>query len=1056
MKNTLSKLKIVVLGLLVLPVEIFGQNDSVTTASGATLYLVGNAHLDSQWKWTAKQSVSEYLPHTLNQNFFLFENFPDYVFNFEGAVKYSWIKEYYPEKYEILKQYVSSGQWRVAGSLWEASDMIVPSTESLMKNILLGQEFFKREFGRKCYDIMLPDCFGFPYTLPTIARHCGLIGFSTQKLRWRYGDFYGDGKKWPFEFGIWKGIDGSKIFAVANGGDYTWNPVDDIRSDRTLDSLIDASPVRSLYRYFGTVSSRGQADRGGSPLPEAVENISRCMASPEGFRIIMAGSDSIYKANIGMLDKDVLPVFDGELLMDTHGAGCYTAIASMKHLNRENEKLGFSAEGISSIADWTGGVEYPKDQLNGAYKRFLWHQFHDDLTGTSIPEVYQISWNDEYISMNQFRTAIDAGLGAIVKNMKMKGDGKVAVVYNPLGVVNNGLVTLRIPNSLAGGNPAIYDSDGRIVRSQISHKDSLHTYVLVACSVPPFGTKVLRIGNGKKPVRYNTGLKVSGNSIENRFYRIELDSEGNIASVFDKRYHKELVERGNPFSLVVLEDNRSDEWPAWEIYKSTLDQKPVRAATGQATISVEENGPLRAALKIEKQYCETRIVQRIILTDGAADDRIDIENVIDWREEGKLMKAAFPFSFGASFANYDLGLGHIKRGNNSDTAYEVYAHRWADLTSDDGSYGVTLITDGKYGWDKPDDNTLRLSLFHSPTADKNRYVSHRYQDRGTHRFTYSIIGHRGGLDGAYASSAADIMSHDKYAVIADSNNEGVLPEDFSFIKSSSDRVQVRCLKKAEDGDGYIVRVYNPTDNDVRNAYLAFFAGIDSAEEVNGIEEYYGTAVYHGHKLTVSLPAFSMKTFRVRMQAPVAPAVRTIDRFIDLPFDKVAITSNAFMSIGHMDRAWQSYAAEQLPDTLYHNGVKFVFGEPNVRNAVSCRKQEIVIPEGSGAVYLLVASSEGDRTGTFVTEDGTFSAVIPEWTGYYGQFTMKGMPEPFVKDGDIAYAGDHRHDSAGKDEPFENTYMYMIRIPVVKAKSIVLPDDEKITVFAATAQCQDNL
>ena len=194
------------------------------------IYMAANAHLDTQWNWTVQQTIGKYLPNTLYQNFRLMEEFPDYKFSFEGAVKYQWFKEYYPEAWETLKKYVAEGRWYPSGG-WDANDYNVPSVESNFRNILLGEEFYKKEFGRKSIDIMLPDCFGFGYTLPTVAAHCGLYAFHTQKLNWRKLPFYADGKKFPFEFGIWQGVDGSRILASMNGGGYSWNPREDVTEE---------------------------------------------------------------------------------------------------------------------------------------------------------------------------------------------------------------------------------------------------------------------------------------------------------------------------------------------------------------------------------------------------------------------------------------------------------------------------------------------------------------------------------------------------------------------------------------------------------------------------------------------------------------------------------------------------------------------------------------------------------------------------------------------------------------------------------------------------------
>ena len=160
------------------------------------LYLVSNAHLDTQWNWTIQDSIREYIYNTLVDNFNLIEKYPSYHMNFEGAFRYKLAKEYYPDLYEKLKQYIAEGRWSVAGSMWDACDTNVPSSEALMRQILYGNGFFEKEFGKRSLDVFLPDCFGFRYSLPSIAAHMGLIGFSTQKLQWGLDSprLTGDGK----------------------------------------------------------------------------------------------------------------------------------------------------------------------------------------------------------------------------------------------------------------------------------------------------------------------------------------------------------------------------------------------------------------------------------------------------------------------------------------------------------------------------------------------------------------------------------------------------------------------------------------------------------------------------------------------------------------------------------------------------------------------------------------------------------------------------------------------------------------------------------------------
>lgn len=79
-------------------------------------YLVSTAHFDNQWNWDVRESIDDYLHRTMLQNFWLFERFPEYVFNFESAQKYAWMKEYYPKEFELVRHYVKEGRWNVCGS----------------------------------------------------------------------------------------------------------------------------------------------------------------------------------------------------------------------------------------------------------------------------------------------------------------------------------------------------------------------------------------------------------------------------------------------------------------------------------------------------------------------------------------------------------------------------------------------------------------------------------------------------------------------------------------------------------------------------------------------------------------------------------------------------------------------------------------------------------------------------------------------------------------------------------------------------------------------------
>ena len=192
-----------------------------------TLYVVGYAHLDTEWRWEYPQVIDEYIRKTMEDNFKLFEKYPHYIFNFSGANRYRFMKEYFPADYAKVKKYVEEGRWFPAGSSMEEGDVNAPSAEAIIRQILYGNNWFRNEFGKASAEYMLPDCFGFPASLPTILAHSGVKGFSTQKLVWGSSADGGGVQSLertpegtPFNVGVWVGPDGESVLAGINPGSY--------------------------------------------------------------------------------------------------------------------------------------------------------------------------------------------------------------------------------------------------------------------------------------------------------------------------------------------------------------------------------------------------------------------------------------------------------------------------------------------------------------------------------------------------------------------------------------------------------------------------------------------------------------------------------------------------------------------------------------------------------------------------------------------------------------------------------------------------------------------
>ena len=595
------------------------------------IYAVCDAHLDTQWNWDLTHTIREYIPRILFQNLWMLERYPDYKFNFEGGIIYRWMKEYYPLHYARLQKYIDEGRWHISGASWNANDPNMPSAESFIRNILQGQELYKREFGVRSTDIFLPDCFGFGYTLPSLAAHCGLIGFSTQKLSWRKHDFFPDApyhKKNPFSWGVWYGIDGQSLMAAFDTGGYTAELPADAGYNKDFIRRASNGFDNTAMRYYSGGHLHGTTncgDKGNSGTVTTARRMAEAMADLDApVQLISATSDQLF---LDYMDRrDELPTYDGELLMDVHAGGCYTSQGAMKYYNRRNEELLGAAERAAVAADWLGAKPYDRAKLNEVWQRVLWHQFHDDLTGTSIPRAYEFSWNDELISLKQFSGVLTASVDGVARALDTRVSGIPVVLYNALGFPVSDIAEVEIELPKAPKSVTAYDADGKKAAAQIAGYQDGKARILIDATVPATGYAVYDIRTSGSAAEQ---APVSARTLENSLYKLTLDGNGDITSLTDKQAGKELVKAGKAIRLALFTKNESYNWPAWEIMKETTDREPV-SITDDVKVTLVENGDLSKTLCVEKRYGESVFRQYIRLYEGSRAERIDFYNEVDW------------------------------------------------------------------------------------------------------------------------------------------------------------------------------------------------------------------------------------------------------------------------------------------------------------------------------------------------------------------------------------------------------------------------------------------
>ncbi len=1021
------------------------------------LYCVGYAHLDTQWRWDFCTTIDRFIADTLNQNFDRFEKFPGYVFNFTGSVRYEMMKEYYPEKFELLKKHIAEGRWFVSGSSVDEGDVNVPSAEAVIRQVLYGNEYFRKEFGKESVDYMLPDCFGFPASMPSIWAHCGLLGFSTQKLTW------GSAVGIPFKIGVWEGPDGRGVIAALDPGPYVGGIKGRVDTNPQWVERVEKNGekygVYADYHYYGV------GDMGGAPREEDVKNYLASIGQPDGkITVALTSSDQMYK-DITPEQRARLPRYSGDMLLTEHSAGTLTSQSYMKRWNRKNELLADAAERVSVMAHHLGAAEYPREKLYKAWVRTLANQMHDILPGTSLPEAYTYSWNDEIVASNGFAAVLTDAVGAIVRDMATSAKGVPVVVYNPLTIDREDVAEAEVVfEGDAPKSVQVFDSKGREMPSQVLSRTDKAVKVLFLARVPSVGLAIYDVRPGEGESADSGELKVSKTSIENEHYRVSINEAGDVSSIIDKKNgDRELLEK--PAQLVFTYE-RPAQWPAWNMDWMDRKNPPIDAVKGPAEIKVVERGPVRAAIEIRREARSSYITQRIQLSAGSAGERVEIANNIDWQSAEVALKASFPLTASNANATYNWGMGTIERGNNEPKKYEVPSHEWFDLTDKSGKYGVTILEDSKFGSDKPSDNEVRLTLLYTPGV-RSGYLDQHSQDWGRHEILYGIYGHVGDWRKGNSEWQGRRLNQ-PLATFQARPHSGALGKSLSIVSVSTPQVDIRALKMAERDEWTIVRVQELYGRSASGVTVSFAEPLADAYEVDGQERRIGSIELTDGKLKFNLSPYSPRSFAVKLGGPRPERKKVFCQAVELPYDVDIASSDANRVDGALDADGRTMPAEMWPAVVTSEGVTFKMGPTaeGSANAVACDGQEIELPDAEFDHVYLLAAAEEDTMGEFRLDGRSFEVGVQSWTGFVGQFDdriwdrefeeidfktegrVTGFKTGFIKRDNIAWFCTHRHHPKNGNESYNFSYLFKYGLEASGgAKTLTLPKNPKIKLAA---------
>ncbi len=752
------------------------------------LHMIGNAHIDPVWLWQWQEGFHE-VKATFRSALDRMKEYDDFAFVASSAVFYSWVEQSDPAMFAEIQQRVSEGRWQVVGGWWIEPDCNIPNGEALVRHGLYGQRYFQTKFGTTARVGFNVDSFGHAGTLPQILKKSGI-------------HYYTFLRPMPHEKGLpsrlfwWEADDGSRVLAYRIPFEYlSWGKELSDHAKRCADEI--KAPYDEGMCFYGV------GNHGGGPTRENLDSIRALNSDPDLPELLISTPEAFFDSVAG---KDLpIPVVHSDL--QNHAVGCYAAHSGIKQWNRKAENLLATAEKWSLLAAWVNQQPYP--DFERAWKDVLFNQFHDILAGTSLEAAYDDARNGFGEALEIGERALNYALQSFAWNVKVEPeDGmKPIIVFNPQTWAVKANVELE--SYRPKPEAVLVDDQGQPVPFQIVTSTTVTNRVRISftADLPALGYRVYRLRTSGAQGSFTT-VQASDGVLENGRFRLEIDTEtGYVASLYDKRDAMQVFS-GEAAKPVVIADT-SDTWG-----HNTFRFPNVIGEFKATQVKLAEHGAAKSVIRVFSSYGASKLIQDFTMYPDR--DQIDVQVVVDWREQFKLLKLRFPINVKFMRITREEAYGQIDVNANGD---EMPFQRWVDVSGTaregENAYGFSLLNDAKYSLDV-NVRDIGMTVLRSPAyahhipAEVNPDELHAFIDQGIQRFTYSMLAHSGSWETAGTVRRAAELNQPPLVQFATYHTDGKLPQSDSFIDVQPEAIMVTVLKQAEDGDDLIVRAYETT------------------------------------------------------------------------------------------------------------------------------------------------------------------------------------------------------------------------------------------------------
>ena len=705
---------------------------------------VGHAHIDSAWLWPVRETRRK-VARTVSNVLALMDEDPDFTYAMSSAQQYEWLEQEHPDLFARMKERIAEGRFIPVGGMWVESDNMIPTGESLVRQITFGRRYFKEHLGVEPRGIWLPDSFGYSGSWPQIARRAGYDWFLTQKISWN------DTTKFPHHSFLWEGVDGTRILTHFPPSDTYCSQVSMQEVMYSQRNFLDKDLSRNAILLYGW------GDGGGGPTREMTGRVRRLHDLAGAPKVTFGTPDDLFdrvRRDIVDESEGETPVYRGELYLELH-RGTLTSQQDMKRGCRQEEAMLRATEYLCAAAALKNGAYvYPRQEIDEIWKTLLLNQFHDILPGSAIAWVHRQARAEYARDINRLRTIAAEACRAIAE----AEPGDMLVTH----------ATVPTCGAEPRLNWTVTDADDH------------------AAAAAPVAIE----RDGERTV------------LDNGLVRVVVEADGTVSSLIDLTSRRELVPAGTRMGRYELLDNEPFHWDAWEIQRDAfltahgLDESRVE----RVDTMPDGSCVVRAVARNEGVEIATDITLR------PASRTLEFAARVDWHAQEEFLKVDMPVGVQAANAQYECQYGMVERpiqknSRGDEAKFESCTHRFVRVA--DAAYAVAVVNASTYGSDVSPIHAetadghargtmIRLSLLSAPLYPDPR------TDQGRHDFAWSVVADAGMTDTLAEASRLNTPVLDevpRFAPLAQGEStEGVIVLDW--------------VKLADDGSGdLILRLY---------------------------------------------------------------------------------------------------------------------------------------------------------------------------------------------------------------------------------------------------------